>query len=123
MCVSIHLLFCNIVSHSLICNYVRAGTLAYFAHSQLSICTVDCVVFFSYGESGLANNDSVGIQLDGKNITLHQRVGGKRSFNVKVTNLSRLGGKPAKQLDQCGKFIFRVVHHACVRAKYIICAK
>ena len=106
MWVRIHLLFCNIVSHSLICNYVRAGTLAYFAHSQLSLCTVR---LFSYGFSGLANSDSIGIQFDGKNITMQQREGGKRSFNVKVTNLSRLGDKPAKQLDQCGKFIVRVV--------------
>ena len=56
----------------------------------------------SYSNSGVTNGDSVGIEVDGKNFVLTERVAGKRSFNYKTTNLTRHGDKPAKLAAQSG---------------------
>ena len=61
--------------------------------------------FSSYGSSGLANSGSIGIGVDGKNVVLTQRATGSRSFNFKVTNLTRLDGKPAKLKPQAAAII------------------
>jgi len=56
----------------------------------------------SYTSSGITNAGAIGVQVDGSNVILTERVDGKRSFNIKTTNLTRLGDKPAKLVPQSG---------------------
>merc|ERR1712048_243284 len=68
--------------------------------SYFSTAPTNATNYSSYSDSGIANGDSLGIEVDGNNFILTERVAGKRSFNYKTTNLTRLGDKPAKLTDQ-----------------------